>query len=139
MADFKIMLRDEEIEKRKPLWRVLSDLWLDTEPTELTYQSIVREILNISYSFETAETIMTEEVAPVVYSNLFNIFPGGTWDGFDDEWLYSSILQNLEKQERNSIYRTWIKSSAGKFVMTKMIQDDWKKIAELYQLSSTKL
>jgi len=133
------MLTDEEIEKRKSLWLVLSDLWLDTEPTELTYQAIVREILNSGYSFETAEKIMAEEVAPVVYSNLLNIFPGGTWDGFDAEWLNKAILQNLEKQENNPIYRAWARSSAGKFVMTTMVRDDWEKITKLYQSTSTKL
>jgi hypothetical protein len=132
------MLTNEEIEKRKPLWLALSDLWLDTEPTELTYQAIVREISNLGYSFETAEKIMAEEVAPVVYSNLFNIFPGGTWDGFDADWLNKAIIQSLEKQEKNTIYRTWTRSSAGKFVMTNMVRDDWRKVARLYQSSSTK-
>ncbi len=133
------MLTNEEIEKRESLWLALSDLWLDTEPTELTYQAIVREISNSDYSFETAEKIMAEEVAPVVYSNLFNVFPGGTWNGFDAEWLNKAILQNLEKQENNPIYRAWARSSAGKFVMTKMVRDDWEKITKLYQSTSTKL
>lgn len=130
-----MMLTQAEIEHRKPLWLVLSDLWLDSEPSEFTYQAIVREILSSGYSFEKAEKIMSEEVAPVVYSNLFNMFPGGTWDGFDDKWLYIKILENIEKQENNSIYRSWIKSSVGKFLMTKMIQNDWKKVIGLYQKS----
>lgn len=126
------MLTNEEIERRKPLWLILSDLWLDSEPAEMTYQSIVREILNSNYSFETVEKVMTEEVAPVVYFNLLNIFPGGNWAGFDAEWLYRSILQNIEKQERSPFYRAWVKSSAGNFVMTKMMREDWKKVTELY-------
>ncbi len=133
------MLTNEEIEKRKLLWLVLSGLWLDSEPTELTYQAIVREISNSGYSFETAEKIMAEEVAPVVYSNLFNIFPGGIWDGFDAQWLNKAILHNLEKQENNAIYHAWVRSSVGKFVMTKMVRDDWEKITKLYQSTSTKL
>ncbi|HLM59525.1 MAG TPA: nucleoside-diphosphate kinase, partial [Pyrinomonadaceae bacterium] len=40
------------------------------------------------------------------------------------------ILENLAKQQSNPIYRAWVKSSAGKFVMTKPVRDDWEKIVE---------
>lgn len=127
------MLTQEEIERRKPLWEDLSTLWLDTELQDYDHRYIAELLASSNYSFEEIEKIFSEEVAPVVYSNLFNIFPGGTWDGFDDDWLYSSILQNLEKQENNLLYRTWVKSSAGKFLMTKMVRGDWEKIVELYK------
>lgn len=127
------MLTTEEIDNRKLLWIALSDLWLDTELTDMTYQSIVRDMISSAYSIEKIEKIFAEEVAPVVYSNLFNIFPGGTWSGFDSQWLSREIIKNLEKQKRNLIYRTWVKSVAGKFIMTKMVQNDWEKVVKLYK------
>lgn len=125
------MLTPEEIENRKPLWLALSDLWLDTEPTDSTYQAIVREMLASGYPLAEIERIYAEEVAPAVYSNLFNTT--GVWGTFDAEWLSNAILENLKKQENSLVHRTWVKSGAGQFLMTKMVRDDWQKILELYQ------
>ena len=60
------MLSFKEIEKRKPLWLAFSDLWLDTEPTEATYQRIVQEMRDSGYRLEEIELIYAEEVAPAV-------------------------------------------------------------------------
>lgn len=158
------MLTNTEIERRKPLWSALSDLWTVSytfdqtadnqlkkdilsrlhDPAELEsafaaledYDThIVREMISSGYSLSEIEVILAEEVAPVVYSNSYHPY-GGEWRYFDPEWLYPAILENLAKQERNPIYRAWVKSSAGKFVMTKMVQDDWEKVVGLYQLSN---
>ena len=158
------MLSQKEIEQRKPLWSALSDLWtvsftfdqtadnqlkkeilsLLHDPAELEsafaaledYDThIVREMISSGYSLSEIEVIFAEEVAPVVYSNSHQPH-GGEWRHFDPEWLYPAILENLAKQERNPIYRTWVKSGAGKFVMTKAVRDDWKKIVESFQSSN---
>jgi len=158
------MPNQKEIERRKPLWSALSDLWIVSytfdqtadnqlkkdvlsnlhDPAELesTFSAledndthIVREMILSGYSLSEIEVIFAEEVAPVVYSNSYAP-TGGEWRHFDPEWLYPAILENLAKQERNPIYRTWVKSGAGKFVMTKAVQDDWKKIVESFQSSN---
>ena len=165
MADFQIknMLTQEEIERRKPLWQALSDLWLAdyefdrTATNELkkevlsgshsqaelasvfsTYENsdtqTVREMISSGYSLSEIENILSEEVAPVVYFNGYKPY-GGEWGGFDSDWLFPEIIKNLKKQESNLIYRTWVRSAVGKFVMTKMVQNDWKKIVELYKSS----
>ena len=155
------MLTREEIERRKPLWAALSDLWLADyefeqrdenklkkeilsnlhERSELdtafaalgNYDShVVRAMIASGYPLSEIESIFCEEVAPVVYSNSYKPY-GGEWGGFDSEWLYGAILENLEKQQSNPIYRTWVKSTPGKFVMTKMVRDDWEKIVKLYE------
>lgn len=157
----KYMLTQKEIERRKPLWSALSDLWLAdyefdrTETNNLSKRVLsathtsaelesvfsfyedydvhtVKAMISSGYSIVEIEKILSEEVAPVVYGNTLTY--GGAWAGFDSEWLYNGILENLKKQERNPIYRAWVKSSLGKFVMTKMIEKDWEKIVELYQL-----
>lgn len=155
------MLTREEIERRKPLWAALSDLWLTDyefdqtadnnlkrdvlsnlhEPAELdsafaaleNYDShIAREMIASGYALSEIEAIFSEEVAPVVYSNSYKPY-GGEWGRFDPEWLYNAILENLAKQENNPIYRAWVKSGAGKFVMTKTVRDDWEKIVKMYE------
>lgn len=124
------MLTNEEIERHKPLWEDLSDLWNNTELFDYQLKYIAEKMRSSGYSLAELEKILAEEVAPVVYGNVFSY--GGTWTGFDSEWLYKGILENLKKQKRNPIYRAWVKSNLGKFVMTKMIQEDWKKVVELY-------
>lgn len=134
LADFKIiMLSAEEIEKRKPLWLALSDLWLDTEPDDSAYQAIAREMRTSGYSLEEIECIYTEEVAPAVYSNLLSTT--GVWGSFDADWLYGAIIKNLKKQENSLLYRIWIKSALGQFVITKMVNSNWQKIVRLYKSS----
>lgn len=127
------MLTQQEIERRKPLWQDLSELWKDTELLDHELSYIAEKMRFSNYSLEEIEKILAEEVAPVVYGNLLGF--GASWTGFDAEWLYREIIENLKKQERSPLHRIWIKSRAGKFVMTRMIQDKWKKTVELYKLS----
>lgn len=157
------MLTQEEIERRKPLWQALSDLWLtdyefdrtatnnlkkevlsashnqaELESVFSTYENYdtqtVKEMILSGFSLPEIEKILSEEVAPVVYFNAYKHY-GGEWGGFASDWLFPEIVKNLKKQENNLIYRAWVKSSAGKFVMTKMVQGDWKKVVELYEAS----
>lgn len=132
------MLTQEEIEQRKPLWEALSDLWLDTEMQSYEHERRAELMTSSGFSFGEIERIFSEEVAPVVYKNLYTAV--GVWDGFDTDWLYENILKNMEKQEKSPIYRAWVQSTVGKFLMTRMVQDDWKKIVELYKnkLAETK-
>ena len=113
------------------MWETLSDLWLDTEMQDYQHERRAELLASSGYSFDEIEKIFSEEVAPAVYSNLYSTV--GVWDGFDLEWLYDEIIKNLKKQETNLIYRTWVKSGAGKFVMTKMARGDWEKIVEIYR------
>lgn len=124
------MLPPDEIERRKPLWEDLSELWNNTELFDYQLVHIAKKMRSSNYTLEELEKIFSEEVAPVVYTNLLDY--SGSWTGFDSEWLYENILENLEKQERNAVYRTWVRSGLGKFVMTKMVQDEWKRVVNLY-------
>ncbi len=154
------MLSRKEIIRRKPLWQALSDLWLadyEFERTETNrlkkevlsaahtseelesvfpfYENYdlntVKAMISSEYSLNEIEKILFEEVAPVVYKNALDY--GGTWGAFDSDWLFKGILENLKKQERNPLYRAWVKSSLGKCIMTKMVQEDWNKIVNLYE------
>ena len=145
------------------MWSALSDLWVASytfdqtadnqlkkevlshlhTPAELEpvitalkdYDTHIAEaMISSGYSLSEIEVILAEEVAPVVYSNSYAPY-GGEWQFFDSEWLYPAILENLAKQQRNPIYRAWVKSGAGRFVMTKAVRDDWKRVVELYQSS----
>ncbi len=125
------MLTDKEIERREPLWEAFSDFWLDNQLQDFEYERTADLMIWSGYSLEELEKIFTEEVAPVVYSNLFSMT--GEWAGFDSKWLHQRIIENIEKTESDFFYRKWIQSSAGKFLMTRMTQEEWKTLVKTYR------
>jgi hypothetical protein len=80
----------EDLERRRPVWEALSDLFLDTELHELHYRYIARVIAESGYSPAEVQSILWEEVFPVVEWNLRD--PAGVWEGFRVEWLEWRIL-----------------------------------------------
>lgn len=108
-----------DINKRKPVWYALSNLFLDTELDEKDYQMIVRELLLSEYSVEKIEEILFDEVYPVCIVNLTNA--AGIWDQFDEEWLTEKISKRLQKGPKKK-KRRFLKS---------LIQDDWKAVKRI--------
>lgn len=127
------MFNEDQLKLRKPLWQAFSDLWLDNELQDFEINYKVNLMKSSNYELNELEKIFYEEVAPAVYKNTFSMT--GEWSGFDSEWLKDAIFENLLKQESNSIYRTWVNSSAGRYLMTKMVIDDWRRIVNLYKYS----
>ncbi len=125
------MISEQEIERRKPLWSAFSDLWLDNELQKYEIEHVAQTMKNSGYNFDELERIFFREVAPTVYKNAFSMT--GEWAGFDSEWLYRAIVENLLRQETNLFYRTWVNSAPGRFLMTKMVQEDWNNIVDLYK------
>lgn len=123
------MLNAEEIEKRKPLWQAFSDLWLDNELQDFEIDHIVDLMKKSGYDLVELEKIFYSEVAPAVYQNTFSMT--GEWTGFEAEQLFRSITDNIKKQETNFFYRIWVKSSPGRYLMTKMVEDDWLRVISL--------
>lgn len=128
------MLTDEETKRRKPLWLAYSDLWFGGEKGEYEYTKIVDAMISSRYEIDRLEKICFEEVAPVMYKNLYY----DDWYTVDEDWLYEKIVSQLKKQKINPVYQLWIESAVGRFLMTRTIQDDWKKIVELYRTKVAK-
>ena len=91
-------LSEEEIARRRPVWLALSELWLDTELTEVDINHIATKMVESGYSLSELRVICDSEIAPVVYSNLRS--PAGVWDGFDEHWLIEQILAQMNKPNR---------------------------------------
>lgn len=83
---------------RLPIWRTLSELFLDTELDEKTFKYIAAELEKSGVSTQEAERILWNEVFPVLESNLTSV--AGVWDGWSDEWLIKHIK---ETHENNTI------------------------------------
>jgi hypothetical protein len=116
----------EELDKRKRLWSAFSDLWLDTEISQMTRTYIVREMKDSGYSLVDLKHIYQHEVAPVVYRNLNTVT--GEWAGFNEEWLHEEIQKNINKPNWWKKFWFYINQSTM-FYATK---EEWDKLEELF-------
>ena len=73
------MIDESEIERRKPVWAALSELWLDTELTQDDLQRIAGVMKRSGYSVPQLRDIYLFEVAPVVFRNLFTVAGDMGW------------------------------------------------------------
>ena len=76
-------------EERLPIWRALSELFLDTEIDDTTYLYIARTVRQCGLSSSEAEGILWYEVYPVLEHNLRSV--AGVWEGWSDEWLLDHL------------------------------------------------
>jgi len=105
-------------EDRIEIWRALSDLFLDTEITDTTYEYIARTIDESGLSLTEAENILWYEVYPVLEKNLRSMT--GVWDGWSDAWL----LEHLSK-------RSFTGAIGGKSSIKKEITASWLRVLEV--------
>ncbi|MDJ0943808.1 MAG: hypothetical protein QNJ30_10095 [Kiloniellales bacterium] len=120
------MLTEAEIQDRRPVWVALSELWLDTELQDRDFDHIARVLRASGYDRDALDRILAEEVAPVVYLNLYSV--AGVWTGFDPDWLCAEISRRL--RTRGPI-RAWL-VRRRRAVMTGLIRDEWQAVLRRY-------
>lgn len=104
-------------------------LWVDNEIGEFEINDLAEKMSESKMPLEKLERIFLHEVAPVCWGNVLS---WSVWTAFDTEWLTDAILKNIEKQERNFLYRCWIRSPPAYLVMAKLIWEDWEKAKSIY-------
>lgn len=87
---------DQDVERRRPVWEALSDLFLDTELDDEQHRQIAQAIVASGYSPSEIQAILWDEVFPVVYSNVLDA--AGVWTGFDLDWLQQEILSGRHRR-----------------------------------------
>ena len=119
------MIDEAEIERRKPVWLALSELWLDTE---LTQDDLRRMAMKKSgYRVPQLRDIYLFEVAPVVFPNLLVV--AGEWAGFDEEWLFTEVARRA--RNRSLILRAFVRIGIGKWIMTYATERHWDTLVEM--------
>ena len=99
------MLDQQLIQKRRPLWSALSELWLDTELSGSDLERIARVMADSGLTVEDLRDVYLVEVGPIVYRNLLMV--AGQWGGFDEEWLCSAIVRILRDRPGWTRFRSW--------------------------------
>jgi len=115
------MISEQAIERRKRVWSALSDLYLDTELPDDSIERIVQTFINSGYSLAEIKQINYNEVAPVLGRNLISI--AGEWAGFDEEWLYKAITEQIHKK-KPTLHFQWIRN----WYIDRMTTTYWNKI-----------
>lgn len=123
------MFEDADIPTRKPVWLALSDLWLDTELQPGDLERIGSILHESGYSISVLREIYLFEVAPIVSSNLRCI--AGEWAGFDEDWLFESIIRHGRK--RRPFRRFFTAMGVGKWIMTYATERHWVKLVEIVE------
>jgi hypothetical protein len=114
----------KEIDRRRPVWLALSDLFLDTELQDSNHQYIARILAESGYADEELESILYREVFPVCIGNLMSL--AGEWAGFPLEWLEERILRNRGDETPTP------PGFVDKFGLSLIgIGSDWKKVLAL--------
>jgi len=79
---------------REPVWRALSDLYLDA-PVRPHVRAAAAALAPTRYSAHELRAILLDEVHPAVCANL--CATAGVWDAFDMRWLAETILAQQGK------------------------------------------
>ena len=108
--------------KRLPVWRALSNLFLDTELGQADYQRIAGEIAASEFSRAEISEILWREVFPALADNLRIV--AGEWDGFADDWLRERILAVRSGRQKGPGF--WGLMSVGK--TRELVADAWDEV-----------
>jgi hypothetical protein len=109
-----VVIDETAIERRKPVWAALSELWVDTELTDDDLHRIADVMKRSGYSVTILREIYMFEVAPVVFPNLLTV--AGAWAGFDEEWLFIEMTKRA--RWRSLSLRELVKIGIGKWFTT---------------------
>jgi hypothetical protein len=104
-----------DIEKRRPVWIALSELFLDTSFDDQDIARIAEQLAVSPYSLEDLDSILLSEVYPACRTNLYSIT--GEWAGFNTEWLEQEI-----RNGPNAFGRFWA-ATVGKWTVPTSV--DW--------------
>ena len=76
-------------ETRVSLWEAFSDFFLDTEISDTHFRHVALVVAKSGISTTEAETVLWNEVFPVLYPNLLSV--AGEWAGWPRDWLRANL------------------------------------------------
>jgi hypothetical protein len=113
----RVLPPTDDIQRRRPVWTALADLFLDTELQEADLRHIARVLVASGYTDAEVEEILCGEVFPVCIWNMRSV--AGVWAGFDSDWLQERILANAGR-----VWKKWRVFHPGRW----MIREEWEKV-----------
>lgn len=124
------MFEEHEIERRAPVWHVLSELFLDNELTDDRARQIAAEIASRGFSAPQAEAILREEVAPVFWGNL--LATAGEWQPWSQRQVVQMIVARLRARKRWWQHFGVVSKMTGAATMSG-VRADWQRVKSCLQ------
>ncbi len=87
----------EILTKRRIIWEVISEFYLDTELQEDDLDRITQVFIQSGFELKELKEIDLYEVFPLLKGNL--LAPAGAWAGFDQPWLSENCFQYYKKRK----------------------------------------
>lgn len=107
----------EDLVARRPVWKALGELFLDTEFSGEQLAAVSQTLADSCYSVAQLEEILYAEVYPVCIGNLRS--PAGVWSGFDEGWLEKRIQEYRQ---------SWLKWPVCLQMGRGLIREDWEQV-----------
>lgn len=115
---------DKEVLHR--LWVAISELFLDTELQDHTFDWMVKELEISNLSKRQLAFILENHVAPVLAPNVLSV--AGEWAGFDKDWLVEKI------EERGKV---GLLDKVSVKLALKVVSPDWMRAMDLLEERSS--
>ncbi|WP_422360667.1 DUF7079 family protein [Reichenbachiella sp.] len=119
---------------RPVIWKVLSEMYLDTELTERGYDYIATKLNQASCGLKEAQSIDYYEVAPAVGLNLLST--AGVWTAFETSWLNERCQKNMKSKG------SWVfmlKCHFLQLLIKGIRRENWKHLTQaIKKVSATK-
>ena len=112
-------------QQRLPLWRAFSEFFLDTELDAVSFEYVAREIRASGLSLPEAESVLWNEVFPVLAQNLLDL--AGVWAGWRDD----SLLKHVRVENHAAPRKTGDRSVVSE------ISRCWDVAQSVYQSAQT--
>jgi len=117
----------EDLERRRPVWKALSAVFIDTEIDEAWRDEIADCLRSSGYSASELESILWGELCPVLHVNLLSFV--GEWTGFDMGFVERRILDKPAGR-----FRRWLSYLRG----GKIARHEWKRIKQVMAVKHAK-
>lgn len=114
----------QDLERRRPVWEVLSWFFLDSEMDDGDRRRMADTIAASGYTPDEIQHILWEELYPVLRTNLYG--GAGVWEGFDLDWMQEQILSGTHR-------RTLVMRMMGvlPFGPALIIRQEWQQLLPL--------
>jgi hypothetical protein len=124
-SPFTIMSTTDQLtQQEKQAYIILSELFLDTEHTELDFNYFTSSLRPLGIPVLTLEHMLRYDLFPILSPNLLSV--AGVWDGFDKDWL----LQQVQAR-RSAAGPGWIRSGFDSLAWLSLgliVRPQWDKV-----------
>jgi hypothetical protein len=120
------MATNQLTQQEKQAYTILSELFLDTEHTQLELNYLTSSLRPLGIPVLTLEHMLYYDIFPILSPNLLSI--AGEWQGFDEDWL----LQQVQAR-RSGPGSGWMKSGVNSMAWLFLggrVRSIWDKVKE---------